>query len=156
MRAGWLLSFFERINRSWPHAGHRLVNCGEAASRIDYFATCLGSRIDTRADLVVVGARLHRPAHGCWRAAGGRLPPSLERALRLVLRLPRRPAVLLFNSSSWRGPLEVARRLGAWNYCTCCRGSTRVRTRRRRDVAEYYGVPVVSNPPSPSPSPTQP
>ena len=143
VKGGWLLSFFERINASWPHAGHRLVNCGEAASRMDYFAACLGSRIDTRADLVVVEpistaprmapSTRHGPGDHAWGSSGRKGPPelaqagarlklelafrsSLERVLRLVLRLPRRPAVVLFNSFSWRGPLEVAGRLGAWNY----------------------------------------
>ena len=144
VRAGWLLSFFERINRSWPHAGHRLVNCGEAASRIDYFATCLGSRIDTRADLVVVEPVSTAPPMGAGLKQEAAFRSSLERALRLVLRLPRRPAVVLFNSFSWRGPLEVARRLGAWNYSYLLPRLHESADAAARDVAEYYGVPVVS------------
>ena len=81
VRAGWLLSFFEHINRSWPHAGHRLVNCGEAASRIDYFATCLGSRIDTRADLVVVEPVSTAPPMGAGVQQEAAFRASLERAL---------------------------------------------------------------------------
>ena len=171
VRGGWLLSFFERINASWPHAGNRLVNCGEAASRMDYFAACLGSRIDTRADLVVVEPVSTAPrmaqsstrrgsgdhAWGSGREglpelaqAGARFKQevafrsSLERVLRLVLRLPRRPAVVLFNSFSWRGPLEVAGRLGAWNYSYLLPLLHESADAAARDVAEYYGLPVVS------------
>ena len=110
VRGGWLLSFFEGINASWPHPGHRLVNCGEAASRMDYFASCLGSRIDTRADLVIVEPVSTAPSMRPGLLQEETFRSALERVLRLVLRLPRRPAVVLFNSFSWRGPLEVAGR----------------------------------------------
>jgi uncharacterized membrane protein YgcG len=106
---GWLVDLFHWINITWPHPGHRVVNCGEAATVIAYYSLCTASVVEPEADLIVVEPLSTAPALGSTAFAPGgtgfasaaisaeRWMAGFESVLRAVLLLPSRPALLILN-----------------------------------------------------------
>jgi len=153
VRTGWLLHLFSHINATWPHAGHRLINCGEAASPISFFASCSADRIDASADLVVVEpiSTAAAPPLSEVKAEGSRraFRAQMEGALRQVLLLPRAPAVVVVNVFNWcardaDGCRDRRTNASAWSYNALLPTYHASRDEDAREVAEYYGLPVVS------------
>lgn len=155
VRGGWLLDVFQWINTTWPHADHRMVNNGEPASTIQTYATCLGSKVEPNADLIIVepistGGPSCRGRNGCadaWKA-------TFEATLRGVLMLPRSPAVVLLNVFNFcihdpelcsKGNLTArGTNESAWSYASLLPAYHLSFDGDARDVAAYYGLPVVS------------
>jgi hypothetical protein len=51
---GWLLQAFDAMNRTWPHAGHKLLNHALMATGPQSFVRCLDTFVPTSADIVII------------------------------------------------------------------------------------------------------
>ena len=52
--SGFIVRFFDWMNGTWPHAGHRLLNGARGATSIHAILPCLLSYFDDPVDLVIV------------------------------------------------------------------------------------------------------
>jgi hypothetical protein len=76
--------FMNGVNRTWPHAGHRLYNTAKPGSIPEYFSACLLDHLPPDVDLVV----LEFGVNSRWEDVG-----PWARLMRRVMRLESQPAV---------------------------------------------------------------
>ena len=91
---GWAIRLFEHINATFPHAGHRLYNAALDATPVSLFSDCLFSHLPSEVHLVVAewgSMGLHNYKH----------LPSIERVVRILLRLPSQPMIVHLSSPEW-------------------------------------------------------
>ena len=98
-RKGWAVQFLEHINRSWPHAQHRINNSALDATPAGGAAGCLLSYFPRRAHLAIV-------EFGSMAIENAAKPHDMERVVRTLLGMPNPPLVLLLSFPMWCSPGE--------------------------------------------------
>ena len=93
-RKGWAVQFLEHINRSWPHAQHRINNSALDATPAGGAAGCLLSYFPRRAHLAIV-------EFGSMAIENSAKPHDMERVVRTLLGMPNPPLVLLLSFPMW-------------------------------------------------------
>ena len=95
---------FLALNRSFPHAGNRLINRAQMATGPEAFSRCLNAYLPVEADAVVIAF-----ADMCKLRGGSPTLPlaasyglAMEGIVRTLLARPDPPAVLLLNHFSYR------------------------------------------------------
>ena len=125
VKRGWLFDVFLYINSTWPHPGHKMINCGNPASQIGFYALCTASVVEPTSDLVVIeplstapSALAHNPTPERWQSV-------FEATLRSVLSLPAKPAAILLDvfspclsDSLLCTPSNLSTGTASWNYAS--------------------------------------
>lgn len=138
-RNGWLIESFQALNRSFPHAGHRLVNSALMATGPEGFVNCLSSHVPPEADIVILAF-----ADICWPSEDinppasispeGTTLPAMEAIVRgLLLRRPEPPAIVIYNHFSHHN-WNCLDNCAFGNSCDAAFG----------ELARYYHVSTVS------------
>ena len=91
---GWAIRLFEHINATFPHAGHRLYNAALDATPVSLFSDCLFSHLPSEVHLVVA-------EWGSMGLLNYKHLPSIERVVRILLRLPSQPMIVHLSSPEW-------------------------------------------------------
>lgn len=91
---GWAVRLLEHINRSWPHADHRINNSALDAMGIGALGDCLLGHLPPRLHLMIFefGSMAQVNAADAWH---------MEEALRLVLQMDPPPLVLMVSFHEW-------------------------------------------------------
>ena len=140
---GFLVRWFDVLNQTWPHAGHRLVNAAVDGTPMQALLPCLLSRIPDRVDLVLLEI--------ASMADQLRLT-AIEGVARRLLSLPATPPALCFLTVPlWHSaPQTVARRVAAGRFglrrsCTAAAGARWARVEAATDaVCHHYNVSCLS------------
>ena len=96
---GFLVQWFNWMNRTWPHPGHRLINKAGNGVALQTILPCLFGALPARIDLVV----LEVGSLAKWLT-----PSSIELAVRKFRGLPHAPAVLFVTVPLWYAPGVIA------------------------------------------------
>ena len=99
---GYLRRPVEWLNRTWPHAEHRLWNAAQPATSLQSWGDCLAAWMPRPLDLVILelgGARTGNTAAGLVR---------LVRNIEQLLGRDAPPAVLVVSFFRWAGPPPAA------------------------------------------------
>jgi len=91
---GWAVRLLEHINRSWPHAGHRINNSALDAMGINAMGDCLLGHLPPRIHLMIF-------EFGSMAQINGAEAWHMEEALRLVLQMTPPPLVLMLSFHEW-------------------------------------------------------
>jgi hypothetical protein len=89
---GFLVEWFEWMNRTWPHPQHSLVNRAAGGTALQTILPCLFGTLPARVDLVV----LEVGSMAKWLS-----PSAVELAVRKFLLAPSPPAILFVTVPMW-------------------------------------------------------
>ena len=140
---GWLLRAFDALNATWPHRGHRLINRAHMATGPQLYQQCTNLYVPHTADAVLLGfADICGKSHDAAlfggpfdRLADSPFLQSLESIVRSLLARPDPPAVVLYNSFTFR--VHRDKRYFEASFSEQCDGAL-------HELAAYYHLGAVS------------